>query len=116
MPGRTFVALLACLIAGCAANSGIVPIGPDTYMVSRQSGNAFAGASSLKAEAIAEGSQYCVSKKQVFQLVRAQEAQPPYILGNYPRAEIQFVCLSSNDKRLGQPALQPNTVIEKRTY
>ena len=80
-------------LAGCAtANSGVVETGPNSYLVSRQSGNGFAGAGTLKADAIAEGGAYCAKQGKKINVTHAEEAQPPYLLGNYPKAEIQFVC------------------------
>lgn len=39
-----------------------------------------------------------------------------YVLGNYPRAEITFMCLDKGDPELQRPKLQktPDTVIELR--
>ena len=85
---------LLILLAGCAANSGIVPIGNDTYFVSRQSANAFAGSGDLKAETLREASQHCLAQQKSFEVINMTEAQPPFILGNYPKAEVQFKCLS----------------------
>ena len=45
-------------ISGCASNSGVVPIGPDTFMVSRQAATGFSGLGTLKADAFQEANQY----------------------------------------------------------
>ena len=50
----TLVVGMALLI-GCAANSGVVPIGNDTFFVSRQAATGFTGLGTLKAEAMREG-------------------------------------------------------------
>ena len=83
------------VLAGCASNSGVVPMGPDTYMVSRQAPTGFSGAGSLKAEALQEANQHCVSQRKELLVVNTSEAQPPFILGNYPRAEVQFKCVEA---------------------
>jgi len=54
------------LLGGCAANSGIVPMGSNTYMVSRQAASGFTGMGTLKAEAMKEAYSEC--KKRVKQL------------------------------------------------
>jgi hypothetical protein len=90
---RLTVYLLVLFIAGCAANSGIIPIGQDSFMVSRQAATGFSGSGNLKAEAITEANQYCISRNKAVQVMNATEAQPPFILGNYPKAEIQFKCI-----------------------
>jgi hypothetical protein len=107
---------LAILLAGCALNSGVVPIGKDTFMVSRQAATGFSGSGTLKAEAFKEANQYCLSQKKVLQIVNTSEAQPPYVLGNFPKAEVQFMCLEPNDSELARPKLkkEADSVIEIR--
>jgi hypothetical protein len=111
------VALLFGIIAfsGCAIHSGVVPIGPDTYMVSRQAASGFTGMGSLKADAFREASEYCISRNKKIQVVNTIESRPPYILGNFPRAEIQFMCLGEGDRELVRPKLkkEADVVIEK---
>lgn len=83
------------LLAGCASNSGVVPMGSDTFMLSRQAATGFSGAASLKAEALQEANQHCQAQKKELLVVSTNEAQPPFILGNYPRAEVQFKCIDA---------------------
>jgi hypothetical protein len=90
-------ALVACclLIASCAANTGVVPNGSGSYIVAKQAATGFPGIGNLKAEALEEANRYCASLPgsghQLF-VTRSTETQPPYVLGNYPRAEIEFRC------------------------
>ncbi len=107
---------LAILLVGCASNSGVIPIGPDTFMVSRQAATGFSGSGNLKAEAFQEANQYCLGQKKKLQVVNTVEAQPPYVLGNFPKAEVQFMCLDANDSELVRPKLrkEADTVIEIR--
>lgn len=113
---RVLVVAVAMLVAGCASNSGVVPIGTDTFMVSRQAATGFSGSGTLKAEAFQEANQYCVAQHKKLQVVSTYEAQPPYVFGNFPKAEIQFMCLDAGDVELGRPKLKKdaNTVIEIR--
>ena len=108
--------LIAAIItlAGCASNSGIMPIGKDTFMVSRQAATGFSGSGTLKAEAFQEANGYCEELGKSLQVVRTNEAAPPYILGNFPKAEIQFMCLDSRDAELSRPKLkkEADSVIE----
>lgn len=103
---------IGALLAGCASNSGVVPVGEDTFMVSRQAATGFTGSGTLKAEAFQEASGYCSTQKRKFQLVRTEEAQPPYVFGNFPRAEVYFMCLDADDSELGRPKPKADTVIE----
>ena len=80
------------LLAACAASSSSVPIGRDTYMISKQAATGFSGLGNLKAEALGEANGKCSSMGKSMELIGATESKPPYILGNYPRVEIQFSC------------------------
>lgn len=84
---------LAMLLAGCAADSGIVRMGPDTYMVSKQAATGFSGLGSLKADALREAYAQCSQAGQAVQVVSDQESHPPFIFGNYPRVDITFRCV-----------------------
>ena len=107
---------LVILVTGCASNSGVVPIGPDTFMVSRQAATGFSVSGTLKAEAFQEANPYCLSQKKKLQVIYTAEAQPPYVFGNFPKAEVQFMCLDANDYELVRPKLrkEAGTVIEIR--
>lgn len=48
----------------------------------------------LKAEAIGEAGQFCGAKGRSMEMVSENDAQPPYILGNFPKTEIIFRCAS----------------------
>lgn len=101
------VILSTLLLAGCASNSGIIPIGKDTYMVSRQAATGFSGSGTLKAEVFREASALCAKQGKSLQVISTEEAQPPFVLGNYPKAEVQFMCLNYGDAELGRPKLKP---------
>ena len=102
------------LMAGCASNSGVVPIGKDTFMVSRQAATGFSGSGTLKAEAFQEATRFCEKRGKGLQVVSTYEASPPYVLANFPKAEIQFMCLDANDSELSRPKLKktPDSVVE----
>jgi hypothetical protein len=102
------------VLTGCASHTGVVSIGKDTFMIAKQQATGFPGLGNMKAEIIVEGSGFCRTKNKEFQLVSTNESQPPYILGNYPRSEITFMCVSGNDPELQRPKLlkTPDTVIQ----
>jgi hypothetical protein len=85
-------------LTGCAANPGVAPMGPDTYVVTRQAATGFSGTGDLKVEALREANQHCMSLKKEMHVVSATESQPPYIFGKYPRAEVQFKCLDGKQR------------------
>ncbi|MDC4812429.1 hypothetical protein NQ815_01565 [Acinetobacter baumannii] len=60
---KFLITICSLLIVGWAANSGIVPMGNNTYMVSRQAATGFSGMGALKAEAMKEAYQECKKNK-----------------------------------------------------
>ena len=80
------------LLCGCAANSGVISTGQNTFVVSRQAATGFSGSGNLKAEALSEASQYCTNQQKSVSVVNVREAQPPFLWGNFPKAEVQFTC------------------------
>ncbi len=112
------IAAISLVVTACASHTGIVQMGKDSYMIAKQQATGFPGLGNMKAEIISEASQYCSGLGNELQIVSTQETQPPYILGNYPRSEIQFMCLASGDRELQRPRLQktPDTVIEIRNH
>ena len=111
---KTLIFIAIVFFAGCASNSGVIPIGQDTFMVSRQAATGFSGSGTLKAEAFQEASQYCTNLGKTLQVVSTHKASPPYVLANFPKAEIQFMCLDAKDAELNRPKLrkEPNSLIE----
>jgi hypothetical protein len=109
---------IAFALTACASHTGVVRMGQDTYMIAKQQATGFPGLGNMKAEIISEAAQHCAGLSKELQVVSTHETQPPYILGNYPRSEIQFMCLTSGDRDLQRPKLQkaPDTVIEVRKH
>ena len=94
----SFVCVLA-LIAGCA-HSGVVAMGPDTYMVANSEWG-FSSGGYQKAKALQEASAYCKSiGKEILVL---SSKQNDVELGKTPAAEIQFRCLLAGDPDLKRP-------------
>ena len=81
------------IVAGCASNSGVVAMGPETYFVSRQAATGFSGSGTLKAEAMTEAGMFCSAKGKTASITSEKEAKPPFVLGNYPKAELTFKCV-----------------------
>jgi S1-C subfamily serine protease len=74
-------------------------------MVARQAATGFSGSGNLKAEALREADDYCTAQKKTLKVIASKEAQPPFILGNFPKAEVQFACLDPNDPELSRPRI-----------
>lgn len=91
--------LLAVILAGCASNSGITPNGRGGYLIDKQAATGFPGLGNLKADAMTEADAYCRGQGRQFALVSAKETAPPYVMGNYPRTEIEFNCVTDTAPR-----------------
>lgn len=87
--------VVTSILVGCASNSGVVPMGNDTYMVSRQAASGFSGMGTLKAEAMREAYQQCQKTGKIVEVIEVIDAKPPYILGNFPKTEIRFKCVEA---------------------
>jgi len=90
---RIAVVSVALVLAACASHTGVTPNGRGGYLIAKQAATGFPGLGNLKAEAMSEADGYCRSQGRQFSLVSAKETQPPYVMGNYPRAEIEFECV-----------------------
>lgn len=108
------VSIATILLSGCAQKSGTIKIGKDTYMISNQAASGFSGIGNLKAEAFEDANSFCESRGQEVQFVSSTEAKPPFIFGNFPKIEIQFMCVNPTDKDYKHLQLQKDsdTLIE----
>lgn len=82
-------ALAVITVSGCAANTGIVKISDDTYMLGKQGGWESSG-SAVKVELYKEANQFCAEMGKKFVQTSAQSDDQG--LGKHATAEIQFKC------------------------
>ena len=80
----------------CAAKSGVVSNGPDTYLVTRQAKTNLANLDNLKAKALQEATEYCLSQNKNIRVVNSSVSQPD-VFGNLPKAAVEFMCLEKTD-------------------
>ena len=90
----TFVAALFLLISGCATDSGVIQMGDDTYIITKQAATGLSGIGNLKADAMKDAYAHCSQSGRSVKVTDAKESKPPYLLGNYPRVEISFQCVN----------------------
>ena len=102
-PSLAYALAAVALLGGCAANSGVVSLGADRFIVSRQAATGFSGLGTLKADALREAEQHCAKNGKAVYVLKTTESEPPYVLGNFPRVEVEFMCLDSSDPRLNKP-------------
>ena len=103
---KHWIILTALTVTGCAANSGVAPLGGGAFIVTRQAATGFSGSGNLKAEALTEAGQFCAGQNQSLLVTNAKETGPPYVMGNFPKAEVEFLCLPPGDPRLQIPPSQ----------
>lgn len=109
---NVIVVLFLVMISACASTR-IMPIGPDTYMV-HKTGGFGSNAGSAQMDALEDAGKYCVDNGKQLVVVSTQSQGVHGF--QYPNADIQFRCLSTNDPDLKRPTLEqvPNSVIEVR--
>ena len=109
----TSLVMLAAL-SGCA-NPGIVPLSPDTYMLSRtDKGGIFGNASAMKADVIREANEFATSQGKVA-IPLALNEMPMVVGRGFASVEYQFRVVSPSDPEARRVSLvpRPNLVIEK---
>ena len=107
---RLLIVYTLTTLSGCAVNSGVVPLGPDTYTISHQGSGFWTMPNSLRNEALKEANQYCNSNGKSFRVV-SMEMLPQIPLGvpggpRFPIAEVQFMCLDKGDADLTRPRME----------
>ena len=103
---HTNLCILTLLISACASSSGVIPIGPDTFMISEQGWISTQSTGDLKATAFKKAGSYCVKQNKTVMPVSTKTV--PGIIGrSYPEVEIQFMCLTDKDIELQRPKLKP---------
>lgn len=95
MKSSIAIASAATILCSCASHTGVVAMGGNKFMIAKQQATGFPGLGNMKAEIIAEASRHCAGVNRELQVLSANETKPPYILGNYPRTEIEFTCVTS---------------------
>jgi len=106
--------LLAVGLVGCAS-TGIVPIGKDTYMVSKQSATGFESAVGVKGQVLQEANEFCAKQGLVMVLVslNSKDGVPGR---SYATAEFVFRAVRPEDVENQRPTLErgADTTIEIR--
>ena len=87
-------------LTACGTNTGVVSVGNGTYKIFKQGSTGFVGSDKIKSDVRLEASKYCADKGKSLQVVSVIEGNPPYILGNFPKAEVQFRCVDPKELQL----------------
>ena len=111
--------LLSALLLTCCANSGPVPIGPDTYMMANTGAWSWSSGAALQGDLYREASAFCAaSGKQIMTKDSRHNDSAMGFDAPFAHAEVQFMCLDAADPQLRRPNVRfkqaPTVVIEKR--
>ncbi len=115
MRGKLLVVLMAgTVLSGCATSSGVTPLGQDTFMISRNGAGFWSSTAQIKAEALKDADAYCSLNNKQMQIVHTSQHEASGRPGDFPGAEIQFMCLHANDPELNRPKLrkEANSIVE----
>jgi hypothetical protein len=106
------VALFGLLLTGCA-DSGVMKVGPDTYMVSATRPGISGDVTAAKQAALKQGQEYCTKQgKQL--LVQHMDDQVRWDCPG--TSNVTFLCLAEGDPELQRPKYrkEPDVIIEQR--
>jgi hypothetical protein len=115
MNSKKILSIIFVMMLSACASSGPVPMGQDTFMITKQSSTGFHSGGSVKAEIFREANDYCLKQGLQFQPIteRAKDGVPGYAFAN---AELVFRCLVSGDSEIRRPTPKqmPSVIIENR--
>lgn len=102
-------------LIGCATTTDVVPMGPDTYMISASAPGARKSGSVLKASLYKQADEWCRERGLVMVPVSEQSANSTGI-GSGASAEVVFRAVKPGDPEIRRTNLKrsPDTVIEVR--
>ncbi|HEV8037148.1 hypothetical protein [Yoonia sp.] len=88
----TIISFGLAMLAACASDTGVVPVGQEQFIIEKQQATGFPGLGNLRAEVYVEANEFCAMQGGSLETVRFEQTDPPYILGNYPRVSLTFSC------------------------
>ena len=97
---KLIVSTALLLLAGCGSNSGVVREGPDTFKIYKRGASGFSGSEAVKSDVMLQASKYCANQNKSVHVVGVIMGSPPYIMGNFPKAEVRFKCLDEKELSL----------------
>lgn len=91
---RLWAFLAAATLGACASVSdGVVTMNDGTMRIVKQEAMGFAGdPAAMEAAVRKQALQHCETRGQDLEVLSLSATQPPYILGNFPSARVEFRC------------------------
>jgi glutathione S-transferase len=90
---KLLIISICLLLTACAIDTGIVPLTNHTFSLSKQAATGFSGIDGVRESVRQEASQFCANLQKTLKVISSYETQPPYIFGNFPKADITFACV-----------------------
>lgn len=101
----TCVALVATsMLLACASNTGVVPMGRDTYMIANTSQTAFASGGEMVAVLYRQADEHCRAMGKELQPINERSRNGA--MGQKATGELQFRCLAKSDPELRRPTME----------
>lgn len=115
---RVLAVVAALALAGCQSASifggstGILPVGPDTYMLTENAILSLGGGVTAQGNATRSANDYCISQGRQILVTNAQTTPQ----GGSVSYSLTFRCLAASDPSLRPPVYraEPNVVIQTR--
>jgi len=65
----------------------------EQYRIFSQAATGYVALNSIKEDAEQRAKNFCSENNKAMKTIKIQTSKPPHLIGNYPRAEITFVCI-----------------------
>ena len=91
--------ILSILLFGCAASTGVIPAGPDTYTITTNARVGLGAAGAIK-RAVQDANAYCASSGKKMKTVRTPRLslRKNFADDDIPTYNITFRCLATGDE------------------
>jgi S1-C subfamily serine protease len=95
---KIYTLAVLAMLAGCNSTTTMNPIalGQGKYIVTSR-GNLFpTGMEPVLEDAIGKGAELCSREGKSIEVISAEENPGPYVMGNYPKATVTFICANAD--------------------
>ena len=92
-----FIISMIMVSSACAIDTGVVPLSSNTFTISKQASTGFSGIDEVKEGVLQGANKYCANTHQRLKILSSTETKPPFIFGNFPKAEMTFSCESISE-------------------
>ena len=109
------LALAVVPFAAWAGSSGVMPDGPDAYLVMHTGKTGFVSSGSLQRKAYEEATKFCSDRSLVMETI-SMDSKRSRPLGGFPEATLRFKCMSadgSTGSAVAAPAADKYTQLEQ---